>query len=326
MRAITRTLLLTLALISSVSAEAAEYLLYFLGGQSNMEGYGYVSELPPEWRGTIERVVIFQGIPGEDGKAGGGEGLWAPLKPGHGLGFRSDGKTNTLSNRFGPELSFGKFVAALNPDSNIAIIKYSRGGTSLLEGASGYGNWEPDSELGDGINQYDHALTTIRNALSHSDIDQDGDVDALVPAGIVWMQGEADAYDNPVAARAYRDNLKRMMDLFRAALRSDDLPVVIGRIIDSGRDEDGLLMDYSPIVQQAQLDYASTDRCAALVDIGDDISWSDDWHYGTADYLRLGKAFANAADRLALTCLVKADIRAGRAPEQDSCTTNCGDR
>jgi len=304
MQAITRKFLITLALGFSISAEAAEYLLYFLGGQSNMEGYGYVSELPGEWSGTVDRVLIFQGNQREDGVAGGGEGIWAPLEPGHGAGFGSDGRRNTLSDRFGPELSFGKAMAALNPNRDIAIIKYSRGGTSLLEGASGYGNWEPDSELGEGINQYDHALATIRNALSHSDIDRDGVTDILIPAGIVWMQGEADAYDSPVAARAYRGNLKRLMDLFRAALRRDDLPVVIGRIIDSGRDEDGLLMDYSPIVQQAQIDYAATDRCASLVAIGDDISWSDDWHYGTEVYLRLGKAFADTAARLALPCRV----------------------
>jgi hypothetical protein len=290
--------------LSPVSVMAAQYMLYYLGGQSNMDGYGYVAELPVEWNGTVERVMIFHGDQGEDGKAAGGEGIWAPLSPGHGTGFRTDGQTSTLSNRFGPELAFGRFMAQLNPDTNIAIVKYSRGGTSLMEGGSGYGNWEPDSELGGGINQYDHALATIRNALSHRDIDQDGEVDTLAPAGIVWMQGEADAYDNPVAARAYRDNLKRMMDLFRAALRSDDLPVVIGRIIDSGRDEDGLLMDYSPVVQQAQADYTATDRCAALVDIGDELNWSDDWHYGSEDYLRLGKAFAEAAAKLATGCLV----------------------
>jgi len=176
----------------------------------------------------------------------------------------------------------------------VALVKYSRGGTSLMEGASGYGNWEPDSELGEGVNQYDHALATLRNALAVRDIDGDGEDDTLVPAGIVWMQGEADAYDNPVAARAYRANLKRMMDLLRAALRTDDLPVVIGRITDSGRDADGLLMDYSPVVQRAQAEYAAGDRCAALVDVGDGLGWSDDWHYDTAGYLRLGQAFAEA--------------------------------
>lgn len=290
-------------LIIGPVAEAAEYQLYFLGGQSNMEGYGYVSELPEEWKGPVGRVLIFTGNTGQDGENDGGAGLWEPLKPGHGMGFVTDGSANTLSERFGPELAFGKRAAELFPDHGIAIVKYSKGGTSLIEGGSGFGNWEPDSELGGGINQYDHALATLRNALADQDIDGDGKPDTLIPAGIAWMQGEADAYEDPVAARAYRQNLKRIMDLFRAALRTDDLPVVLGRIVDSGRDEDGLLMDYSPVVQAAQGEFAAADRCAALVDISEDIAWSDDWHYDSHSYIRLGKAFAEALHDLAPHCL-----------------------
>ena len=37
---------------------------------------------------------------------GGGEGKWSSLKPGHGVGFKTDGHSNFLSERFGPELSF----------------------------------------------------------------------------------------------------------------------------------------------------------------------------------------------------------------------------
>ena len=291
-----------LLLLLPATLDANDYLLYYLGGQSNMDGYGFVSELTEDWVGTVDRVMIYQGQQGEDGKDGGGQGIWAPLQPGYGTGFTSDGITNSFSDRFGPELSFGKTMAGLKPGQRIAIIKYSRGGTALQEGASGYGDWEPDAETDGGINQYDHALATIRNALSQTDIDGDGVPDTLVPAGIVWMQGEADAYDNPVAARAYRDNLKRMMDLLRAALRHDDLPVAVGRITDSGRDEDGLLMDYSPVVQQAQADYAASDSCAALVVASEGMSWSDDWHYGTQDYLRLGKALAEAVYALEKGC------------------------
>lgn len=293
-----RFVTLALLLTAASAAVAGEYRLYFLGGQSNMEGYGHVAELPAEMSGAVDGARIFTGRVGEDGKAGGGVGAWAPLEPGHGTGYATDGTSQVLSARFGPELPFGRAMRVLQPGARVALVKYSRGGTSLMEGASGYGNWEPDSELGEGVNQYDHALATLRNALAVRDIDGDGEDDSLVPAGIVWMQGEADAYDDPVAARAYRANLKRMMDLLRAALRTDDLPVVIGRITDSGRDADGLLMDYSPVVQRAQAEYAAGDRCAALVDVGDGLGWSDDWHYDTAGYLRLGQAFAEAMHRL----------------------------
>jgi hypothetical protein len=297
-----RTLILSLLLIAAWPLHGAEYRLYFLGGQSNMEGYGRVAELPAALTGPVEGALIFDGRIAEDGQAGGGVGLWAPLEPGHGTGYRTDGVQQVLSDRFGPELPFARRLRELEPGVRVALVKYAKGGTALLEGGSGYGNWEPDSELGDGINQYDHALATLRNALAERDIDGDGSADTLVPAGILWMQGEADAYEDPVAARAYRDNLKRMMDLLRAALRTDDLPVVLGRIVDSGRDGDGLLMDYSPVVQRAQAEYAAADRCAALVDVSDGIGWSDDWHYDTASYLRLGRAFAEAVHGLQDAC------------------------
>ena len=297
-----RILFLAIGLLVASALPAAEYRLYFLGGQSNMEGYGHVAELPAEMTGAVDGARIFNGRVAEDGQAGGGTGLWAPLEPGHGTGYVNDDEHQALSGRFGPELPFGRAMRALQPGARVALIKYAKGGSALLEGGSGYGNWEPDSELGGGINQYDHALATLRNALAVRDIDGDGEDDTLVPAGIVWMQGEADAYEDPVAARAYRANLKRMMDLLRAALRSDDLPVVLGRIVDSGRDEDGLLMDYSPVVQRAQAEYAAGDRCAALVDVGEGLGWTDDWHYDTAGYLRLGRAFAGAMHRLQANC------------------------
>ena len=75
-------------------AEAATYDLYYLGGQSNMDGYGFVSELPEGWSGPVERVMIFQGNQGVDGEKAGGEGLWAPLQPGFGTGFARDGVNN----------------------------------------------------------------------------------------------------------------------------------------------------------------------------------------------------------------------------------------
>ncbi len=283
------------------TARADEYRLYFLAGQSNMEGYGYNDELPERYRKIADRIMIFTGAGVGDREAGGGAGAWDKLQPGHGTGFRSDGERNRLSDRFGPELTFGWRLAELDPDANIAIVKYSRGGSTLQLGASGYGTWEPDF---DGINQYDNALTTIRTALAARDIDGDRVVDRLRPAGIVWMQGESDAYHSQAAADAYAGNLKRMMDLLRAALRVDDLPVVIGKITDSGRADDGKLMDYIDTVQQAQLDFADKDACATVVTVTDELSYpsDDDWHYDSAGYVRLGIAFADAASELSSTC------------------------
>lgn len=280
-----------------------EYDLYFLGGQSNMDGYGYVADLPGDDPGASANVMIFLGTTDEDGGTVGGAGLWAPLGPGFGTGVASNGETNARSDRFGPELSFGRALAASDPTRKIALIKYVRGGTGLVDGVSGYGSWDPDYADGNGLNQYDHALTTIRNATRTRDIDGDGTPDRLTPAGIIWMQGEADAFDNLDAATNYDRNLARLMDLLRAALHADDLPVVIGRIVDSGDTAETRVMAYSPEVQAAQQRYVDTDTCAALVSVTQDFAFlPDGWHYESQEYIRLGEAFAAAVAELEGTC------------------------
>jgi len=287
---------------ATVGPEATTYKFYYLGGQSNMEGFGYTAELAADMTGVSEDVMIFTGQMALDNETHAGVGRWQPLQPGFGTGFKTDGKTVQLSDRFGPELLFGRTMAANAPGTRIAIVKYALGGSGLADGV-GFGNWHPDFSAGDGLNQYDHFLKTLRNALSADDIDGDGVPDRLIPAGIVWMQGEADAYDSQAAADEYRANIERLMDLLRAALRVDDLPVVIGRITDSGMADDGTVMDYIGTVQQAQQDFVANDECAAYVTETDELAYLDDgWHYNTDGFVRLGIAFARAMNELEKTC------------------------
>jgi hypothetical protein len=290
--------LAALALAGPLGAQT-RYRLYFLGGQSNMDGYGRTEELPenlPEnLRASLAGVMIFHGNPAPDGGELGGQGVWAELRPGHGAGFQSDGVANTYSERFGVELTFAQRLRELDPDARIALIKYSRGGTSIDSAAAGeFGCWEPDYGGRNGINQYDHFLAAVRAALAAADIDGNGEPDVLVPAGIVWMQGESDAaFTEEVAAR-YERNLKRLMDLIRAALRADDLPVVIGRISDSGQAADGAVWDHASIVRAAQAAFVARDGAAALVSATDEYAYSDPWHYDSAGFLDLGRRFAEA--------------------------------
>jgi hypothetical protein len=292
-------LLLTICL-STLSAQPKEFKLYYLGGQSNMEGMGLNSELPDEYKNPIENVWIFSGNIVEDNEPLGGIGIWAPLKMGFGYEFSSDGKMNYYSERFGPELSFGKRIAELENDNPIAIIKYAKSGSAIEIGASKYGSWDPDFFEGNGINQYDNFLTALRSAFSNRDIDNDGYEDKLIPAGIIWMQGESDAYRSEETAKKYEANLKRMMDLFRAALRVDDLPVVIGMITDSGQDEDGKVMDYYDIVAKAQKDYTAKDKNASIVTSTENYNYSDRWHYDSAGFLKMGRESAETVHNLSV--------------------------
>lgn len=189
--------------------------------------------------------MIFHGNGVFDNKPNAGLGKWSKLRPGHGTGFTTDGKQNQYSDRFGAELSFAYTLKQQMPNKKIAIIKYSVGGTGLALN-SGYGNWSPDFAEGQGKNQYDFALQTIINATASQDIDGDQVPDTLIPAGIIWMQGEADAHTSPHTANAYLSNLTRLMALLRASLRKDDIPIVIGKITHS-RLEEGMM----PYIQRA---------------------------------------------------------------------------
>lgn len=283
-------------LLSSLNTPllATDYYVYYLGGQSNMDGYGFVRELDAEAQKRSSPVYIFHGNTSPDGAAVDGKGVWSRLQPGHGVGFQSDGKTNRYSDRFGVELSFARRLQEQFPDRKIALIKYSRGGTSIAEGAAGnFGCWEPDF---DGVNQYDHFLATLRHAFAQRDIDGDGTDDRLIPAGIVWMQGESDAHYTEEIAHAYHANLTRLMNLIRAALRHDDLPVVIGQI--SYSQKEPLSWKHGEIVRAAQAKYTTTDASAALVTSTDKYGYSDPWHYDSAGYLDLGTQFAEAIAKL----------------------------
>jgi hypothetical protein len=268
--------------------------LYYLGGQSNMEGCGYNVELPDHLTKTFENVWIFQGNPARDAALDGGLGKWTQLKPGHGAYFHYKNGENEYSERFGIELSFAYRLQQLYPGEKIALIKYAQGATSLDSVASEAGCWDPDYHGVNGINQYDHLLTTMREANKIKDIDGDGVDDILVPQGIIWMQGESDARIDKGAAKRYYNHLVRLMDLIRAALHVDDLPVVIGMITDSGQADDGKVWEYCEMVQDAQERFAREDGNATIVRSTENYAYSDPWHYDSDGFIDLGKAFADA--------------------------------
>jgi hypothetical protein len=258
--------------------------VFFLGGQSNMVGRGAIKDLPSSLNKTFSDVWIFNGNSAEKNSKGRGLGKWENLKPGYGAGQKS----------FGVELSFAKKLQELYPNEKIAIIKYARGGTSIDSMAnrkSGY--WEPDYKGEQGVKNYDLFLKTVKSAFNEKDINGDGRDDYLIPSGIIWMQGESDGNDEEVASRYYF-NLKRMMDLFRASFRDNYLPVVIGKISDSGNDEDGKVWDYGELVQYAQEKYVKLDDNATIVRSTKDYNYSDPWHYDSEGYIDLGEKFAEA--------------------------------
>lgn len=274
--------------------------LFFLGGQSNMVGLGKNAELPKDLSSEIDSVYIFHGNTAKDGKKNGGIGLWQILKAGHGRLFRSTEQENELSESFGPELSFGKTLKLLYPNEKIAIIKYAKGGSSLDRKSwlsMHMGTWDHEAKRKRGINQYTHFLRSVSQALAIKDIDKDGRLDYLEPSGIVWMQGETDAFHNKPAQR-YKNNLTELMQLIRVAFHNNAMPIVIGKISDSGQHRRGKVWKHGEVVMQAQEEFVAEDKNAILVESTSNYNYIDKYHYDSAGYIDLGKQFANAIYKL----------------------------
>ncbi|TMP48127.1 MULTISPECIES: sialate O-acetylesterase [unclassified Pseudoalteromonas] len=283
----------------STQSKADDYLLYFMGGQSNMEGFGFNKDLPAQYEKPVVNTLFFFGNPVADDALNGGKGVWTNLMPGFGTGARSTEHSIILSDRFGPELSFGKRLSELT-GKKIAIIKYARGGSSIALGASGFGTWGQNYADNTKINQWDNFQTTVRAALANNDIDGDGVADTLVPAGIIWMQGEADAYHEQ-ASKVYLANLTSLMNDMKMTFGNKELPIILGRIEDSGKTPETRMMPHIESVWNAQKKYVKSNANAHLVAFDEPVEFIEDkWHYKSNYYIKLGNLFAEkAAETLA---------------------------
>ncbi|WP_437931415.1 sialate O-acetylesterase [Sorangium sp. So ce291] len=292
----------------SASAMAQPVKVFVLAGQSNMVGFGVGADLPPELRSQPD---IWYDHYNPDAREGGPYASatstdWGALEP------KGDAR------RYGPEITFGRAVAAAFPEQRIAIVKVAQGGTNLVD------HWgrglPPDPEVlyksqlyhtllgsldsatytGDRALLYPDEVTRLDGALAR--LESEGhDVEI---AALIWMQGENEAGWS--AAFRYGDALRGFIAAAREDLRVPDLPVVLGRISDNLYPANG-----GPIaagreanidaVRAAQVAVADEDPRVAWVDTDDFTPRAPDdaYHFDSAAYQVLGQRFADAYIALA---------------------------
>ena len=243
--------------------------VYLLGGQSNMSGCASVKGVPPELIGPQKDVIIFA-----RGSIKVKEYGWDYLRDGLGDGYGDrDG-----AGSFGPELTFGRDMAAGHPGEVIALIKCAWGATDLGV------QWRPPGAGGKTGPLYTSFVKAVRDGLGKLD-------PAFEPemAGMIWMQGEADALYKNLYPQ-YETNLTCFINDIRAEFKQPRLPFVIGQIATAKA--------YAPPmwgaeVRQAQVNVSKSLPQTALFETGD-YKLVDPWHYDTAGMISLGSRFAKA--------------------------------
>ncbi|CAA6690035.1 MULTISPECIES: sialate O-acetylesterase [unclassified Lentimonas] len=275
-----KILLLLLAL--SLSVQAAHYRVYLLGGQSNGNGRGDAAELstaPLNTHGLAapQTDVRFYWHKTQSTTNGNlPQDTWLDLQVDSGHGVNNPSGHDI---EFGCELSFGRDMADANPSANIAIIKYTHGGTNLRSDWSASGS------------NYATFVATVQTGLLA--LTEAGHTYEL--GGMLWLQGEHDTGGS--AAGAYEANLTNLILRVRSDLGSSEtsafaLPFIISGLSDSQYSNITTEGSGPYTVRLAQETVAATVRQAAFANSDGFSTYTGAVHFDAAGQIAIGKACA----------------------------------
>jgi hypothetical protein len=282
-----------------------------LAGQSNAGGHGYVSRefawfspqgddclvelgktawlaaqpdtLFNHWRGgtpTAARPVLW------DARSDG----WIPLRAGYSLfGYNATAPSQlgaeTINHPFGAEVTFAERIRAARTGRNVAMIKYTQGGTGLGTAAAP-GAWDPAAGRTYNIGSFANAghcyrglLDLVRDSLG--ELERQGHEVEL--RGMLWHQGEN---DSGLGTTVYKERLLGFIAAIREDLGNPELPFVIGELIQS---QSG----YAAVRAAQKQAAAETPRTAFVSAVGLQGD-STAIHFDTTGQMELGRRYAEA--------------------------------
>ncbi len=250
---IKRYLALTILFFLSTFNAQAKDLIFILAGQSNMAGQGDASKLASAYRRVPSNVEFYY------------NGYKAPLN---------------RFKHFGPEIGFAHEISRHFPHDKIKLIKFAVGGTSLFA-------WDPIWNANKAHSTRNASAGPLFEKLIKTvNIQFDSNSDQI--SGVLWMQGETDAY-YPTAAKQYADNLNRFVNALRDKLNSPNTLFIMGSVNPPLK-----LFPSTRIVQHAQKVSVNRIKNLLLVKTDDLAKRNDDLHYNAEGQLELGKRFARA--------------------------------
>ena len=232
-------------LAAAAPSSASHYHVYLLGGQSNGNGRADAAQLTAPLDAPQTDVRFYWHRTQATNNVGHlPEDQWIALAPGSGHGTGAP----VYPKEFGPEVSFGRAIADAKPSYDIAIIKYTHGGTNLAS------NWSATGT------QYTTFVSTVQAGLA-----------ALTSAGhtyelrgMLWQQGEADTSGS--SADNYGANLTNLIARVRTDLFAGGaLPFVIGSLSNSQYSNITTVGSGPYKVRQAQEAVAAADPLVGIV-------------------------------------------------------------
>ena len=299
--------LTVLVLFFTGSASAEHYDVYFLAGQSNAGGHGYVSDayswFSPQgdpglvefgkteyldeqpdaifyhWRGgnpSVGRPTLW------DARSDG----WIPMKAGYDLYEYNSGNPTALGNvivnhPFGAEVSFAKRMMELQPEHKVAVIKYSQGATALGT-ATSPGAWGPAAGRNYNITSYASAGHCYAGFMECADIalqELESQGDTYTICGMLWHQGESDA---GLSTQVYKERLQEFITAIREDFALPKMPFMIGELIKTT----------APNIRAAQVLVADETPVAEFVSSDGMIGDSTGIHFNTNGQLLFGERYA----------------------------------
>ena len=282
--------LLITVVLGGLPAIAAEVDVYLLGGQSNMEGQGAITDLFVAQKQFANEVSFWNG------------GQFEPLVV---------GKTPTSNRpeRFGLELSFAHEMAKRGRP--IYLVKFSASGMPLHHGwdrntwkggdpAPGRVNFHPGTAAGAPAQGklYRDMIQRFRAALA--DLEKQGHTPCV--RAFLWMQGEQDS-KHEVSATTYAKSLALLFQRVKIDVGAPGMKLVYGQVLPYEKAQPRFTHRNEIRAQMAAADGRSgkpeSIADAFMVTTEDCSLKKDTVHHDSAGYWRLGEKFAEALLRSA---------------------------
>ncbi len=236
------------------SADDKPLHVYLLAGQSNMAGRG---ELDTDQPATNPNVYALKA-----------DMSWGPASD----PLHFDKPTIV---GVGPGLSFGKQMAAADPNVQIGLIPTAVGGSPIKSWTPG-GVHEPTN-----TRPYDDALSRTFRVLAL----QGGEL-----KGIIWHQGESDRNN----VEGYEEALVALVDRFRKEFQTPDLPFVAAQLASYYTESEAGAIKINQAIAQLPMHRAHT----AVVSTDGLQSKADNVHLDTSSSRALGQRYAVAMLKL----------------------------